>query len=87
MEIKDASIAMWKKATLSFNNTPLPEVFKVLNKNFNVKISSNDDAINSDNLKADFTNENLPTIIEILKKTLNVSYRVNGNEFVLESNK
>ena len=86
MEIKDASIAMWKKASLSFNNTPLPEVFKILNKNFNVKISSKDDSINSDNLKADFTNENLPTIIEILKKTLNVSYRVNGNEFVLESN-
>jgi len=86
-EIKDVSICMWKKTSLSFNNTPLKEVFGVLNKSFNVNISSADDSINSDNLKADFTSENLPTILEILKKTLNVSYRVNGNSFVLESNK
>ncbi|WP_183556808.1 FecR family protein [Mucilaginibacter sp. SP1R1] len=83
-EIKDVSIGMWKRASLSFNNIPLKDVFKVLNKRFNVNISSKDDNINSDNLKADFTNENLATIMEILKRTLNVTYRVNGNEFVLE---
>ncbi|MFB0497255.1 transmembrane sensor [Mucilaginibacter sp. OAE612] len=87
MEIKDVSIGMWKKTSLSFNNTPLKEVFRVLNKSFNVNISSVDESINTDNLKADFTNENLPTILEILKKTLNVTYRVNGNQFVLESTK
>jgi ferric-dicitrate binding protein FerR (iron transport regulator) len=87
MEIKDLSIGMWKKTSLSFNNTPLRDVFRVLNKSFNVNISSADESINTDNLKADFTNENLPTILEILKKTLNVTYRVNGNQFVLESTK
>jgi transmembrane sensor len=85
MEIRDVSIGMWKKASLSFNNTPIREVFKVLNKSFIVNISSADENINTDNLKADFTNENLPTILEILKKTLNVTYSVNGNQFVLES--
>ncbi|MDB5147496.1 MAG: FecR family protein [Mucilaginibacter sp.] len=87
MEIRDVSIGMWKKASLSFNNTPLRDVFRVLNKSFNVNISSADESINTDNLKADFTNENLPTILEILKKTLNVTYRINGNQFVLESTK
>jgi transmembrane sensor len=87
MEIKDISIGMWKKTSLSFNNTPLRDVFRVLNKSFNVNISSADESINTDNLKADFTNENLPTILEILKKTLNVTYRVNSNQFVLESTK
>lgn len=87
MEIKDVSIGMWKKTSLSFNNTPIKDVFRVLNKSFNVNISSVDESINTDNLKADFTNENLPTILEILKKTLNVTYRVNGNQFVLESTK
>lgn len=87
MEIKDVSIGMWKKTSLSFNNTPIKDVFRVLNKSFNVNISSVDESINTDNLKADFTNENLPTILEILKKTLNVTYRVNGNQFVLESAK
>lgn len=87
LEIKDVSIGMWRKTSLSFNNTPLREVFRVLNKSFNVNISSAEESINTDNLKADFTNENLPTILEILKKTLNVNYRVNGNQFVLESTK
>jgi transmembrane sensor len=85
--IKDASLSMWKKASLSFNNTPIREVFKTLNKNFNVNISSKDESINADFLKADFTNENLPAIMEMLKKTLNATYSINGNSFMLESNK
>lgn len=87
MEIKDASLGMWKKASLSFNNTPISEVFKALNKSFNVNISSRDESIKTDFLKADFTNENLPAIMEILKKTLNATYSVNGNSFIMESNK
>lgn len=87
IEIKDASLGMWKKASLSFNNTPISEVFKALNKSFNVNISSKDESINTDFLKADFTNENLPAIMEILKKTLNATYSVNGSSFVMESNK
>ena len=87
MEIKDASLGMWKKASLSFNNTPISEVFKALNKSFNVNISSKDESIKTDFLKADFTNENLPAIMEILKKTLNATYSVNGSSFVMESNK
>jgi ferric-dicitrate binding protein FerR (iron transport regulator) len=78
---------MWKKASLSFNNTPISEVFKALNKSFNVNISSRDESIKTDFLKADFTNENLPAIMEILKKTLNATYSVNGNSFIMESNK
>ncbi|RKR85759.1 FecR family protein [Mucilaginibacter gracilis] len=87
MEIKDASLGIWKKASLSFNNTPISEVFKALNKSFNVNISSKDESINTDFLKADFTNENLPAIMEMLKKTLNANYSVNGSNFVMESNK
>ncbi|MFA6086717.1 FecR family protein [Mucilaginibacter sp.] len=87
-KIKDVSIGMWKKANLSFNNTQLRDVFKVLSKSFNVKISSDDERINSDYLKADFTNENLPAIMEILQTTLNVTYSVrNENEFILEGSK
>ena len=87
MEIRDASLSMWKKASLSFNNVQVRDVFKALNKRFNVNISSKEESINSDFLKADFTNENLPTIMEILKKTLNATYSVNGNNFTMESNK
>lgn len=85
-KMKDISIGIWKKTSLSFNNTQLRDVFKVLSKNFNVKISSDDERINSDFLKADFTNENLPAIMEMLQTTLNVTYTVHHeNEFILES--
>lgn len=85
-KMRDISIGIWKKTNLSFNNTQLRDVFKILSKNFNVKISSDDERINSDFLKADFTNENLPAIMEMLQATLNVTYSVhNENEFILES--
>lgn len=87
-KMKDYSIGIWKKTSLSFNNTQLRDVFKVLSKNFSVKISCDDESINSDFLKADFTNENLPAIMEMLQTTLNVTYSVHHeNEFILEISK
>jgi ferric-dicitrate binding protein FerR (iron transport regulator) len=82
----DASMDIWHKSSLSFNNVPLSEVFKVLNQKFHVKLISTDEKINKDFLKADFTNENLPSILELLKGILNVTYTVDGNNYVLNSN-
>jgi ferric-dicitrate binding protein FerR (iron transport regulator) len=86
-EIKDPLINMWKKVSVSFENTPMRTVFSVLNKKFKVHIKSDDQGINADSLNADFTDESLPAILEMMKKTLNVNYQVSGNEFVLISNK
>jgi ferric-dicitrate binding protein FerR (iron transport regulator) len=85
-EITDPSISIWKSASISFDNTPMPEVFRILSKKFKVNISSADNKINSDYLNADFTDESLPSIMEIIKKSLNVSYVVKDNQFILESN-
>lgn len=84
--IDDPLIGIWKKASLSFDNTPMMDVFQILNKKFNVHIWSDDKRINTDNLKADFTNESFPAIIEMMEKTLNVTYITNGSEFILKSN-
>ncbi|WP_183578006.1 FecR family protein [Mucilaginibacter sp. X5P1] len=86
-EIKDTTINIWKKTNISFDNTPMAEVFKVLNKKFKVHIWSADKKINADYLNADFTDESLPAIMEMLKNTMNVNYAVNGSEFVLVSNR
>lgn len=85
-EITDPSISIWKNTSISFDNTPMPEVFRVLSKKFKVNISSTDSKINNDYLNADFTNESLPSIMEIIKKSLNVNYTVKDNQFLLESN-
>ena len=84
--IDDPLIGIWKKASLSFDSTPMTDVFQILNKKFNVHIWSDDKRINTDNLKADFTNESFPAIIEMMEKTLNVTYTTNGKEFILKSN-
>ncbi|MFD0749573.1 FecR family protein [Mucilaginibacter calamicampi] len=86
VEITDPSISIWKNTSISFENTPMPEVFRILSKKFKVNISSTDSKINSDYLNADFTNESLPSIMEIINKSLNVSYTVKGNQFILQSN-
>ncbi|MEO8885405.1 MAG: FecR family protein [Mucilaginibacter sp.] len=85
-EITDPSISIWKNTSISFDNTPMPEVFRILSKQFKVTISSTDSKINSDYLNADFTDESLPSIMEIIKKSLNVTYKVKDNQFILESN-
>lgn len=84
--IDDPTISIWKKTSLSFDNTPMLQVFQVLGKKFNVHIWSDDKTVNTDNLKADFTNESFPAILEMMSKTLNVNYSVDGNDFVLKSN-
>jgi len=86
-EIRDTTINIWKKTTVSFDNAPMAEVFKVLSKKFKVHIWSADKKVNTDYLNADFTDESLPAIMEMLKNTMDVNYAVNGNEFVLVSNK
>ncbi|SDS46659.1 FecR family protein [Mucilaginibacter mallensis] len=86
-EIKDTTINIWKKTNVSFDNTPMADVFKVLNKKFKVHIWSADKKINADYLNADFTDESLPAIMEMLKNTMNVNYAINGSEFVLVSNR
>ena len=85
--INDPTITIWKKISISFDNTPMPQVFAILNKKFKVHIRSDDKEINADSLNADFTDESLPAIMEIMRKILNVTYVTNGNDFVLSSNK
>jgi len=86
-KISDPSIIIWKKINISFDNTPMPDVFTILNKKFKVHITSGDKEINADFLNADFTDESLPAIMEMMTKTLDVNYTVNGSDYVLISNK
>jgi transmembrane sensor len=84
---KDASMQMWQKARLSFNNMPLNEVMRRLNKRFGVSISTEDEALSHFVLDADFTDQNLPAILEMMEKSLELSYEFNDKGIILKSKK
>ena len=86
LEIKDPSMTIWRRVSLSFDNAPIPKVFAILNNKFNVNIRSDDKQVNADFFTANFTDESLPAIMEMMKKALNVSYVVNGKEITLIAN-
>ncbi|WP_207422184.1 FecR family protein [Desertivirga brevis] len=71
------AMSIWRKETLSFNNTPVKDVVKALNERFASKIQIKDSTINQYQLKADFTNVNLPSVLELLSKSLGITYEIN----------
>jgi len=81
---KDASMKIWQKARLSFDNVPLAEVMKVLNKKFGVSIGTADEGLGHFVLNADFTDQNLPAILEMMEKSLEVTYEVDDKGITLK---
>ena len=77
--MKEPALAIWKKSSLSFENTPVVEVVKTLNARFDSNIIIADRTIGHYTLKADFTDVNLPTILELLSKSLNITYKIQGD--------
>ncbi|MGN6181409.1 MAG: FecR family protein [Mucilaginibacter sp.] len=86
MEIKDQSMTIWRRESVSFDHEPMPRVFAVLNSKYNINLKSGDKEINSDFFTGNFTNESLPAIMEIMKRALNVSYVINGKDITLTTN-
>jgi len=82
---KDVSMQIWQKARLSFDNVPLNEVMKVLNKKFGVSISTGDEKLSHFVLNADFTDQNLPAILEMMGKSLEVTYEFDDKGILLKS--
>ena len=79
-----ATLGLWQKANVSFNNAALKNVIGILNKTFSVEISTNDPALELYHIRADFTDKNLPDILEILHLSMNIAYSISGNHIVLQ---
>lgn len=86
---KQPELNIWKKNTISFDNTPVSEVVKVLNSEFDVemKVGERDKELNNYMLKADFTNQNLPDILQMLERSLSLTYEIDGKEIILKLDK
>jgi len=80
-----AAMLIWKKPDITFNNRPMREVIPVLNKTFNVNISTSENSINNLLLTADLNGLNFPEIMQMLHKALGVSYNINGQNIVLKT--
>jgi transmembrane sensor len=85
MKVKDASMQIWQKARLSFDNVQLNDVMKILNKKFGVNISTADKSLGNFVLNADFTDQNLPAILEMMGKSLELTYEFNDTGIILKS--
>lgn len=79
----DATILMWKKTDLFFDNTPLEDIVKTLNNQFGVNIRIADAELNTTVLSADFNDQRLPQVLEIIEKSLNVEYSINQQDIVI----
>lgn len=86
---KEPELRIWKKNTISFDNTPVREVVKALNSEFDVelKVAETDTELNNYILKADFTNQNLPDILQMLERSLSLTYEIAGKEIILKLDK
>lgn len=81
----DEPVRIWEKTSVSFDNVPVSEVIKVLNKSYGTHIRVETNELNSYVLKADFSDQNLPDILQMLEKSLNVNYEINNKEIILKT--
>jgi len=79
-----SALLIWKKTSITFDNTPLKDVIPVLNKAYNVNITTANDKLNAYLLNADFNGINLPDIMEILHKALDINYEIKGRQIILK---
>jgi len=78
------ALNIWKKPSLGFDSRPLKEVIPILNKAFNVNISTADEKVDGYLLNADFNGLNFPEIMEILHRALDVTYEIHGQNVLLK---
>ena len=81
-QFTDNNHIAWKTGVLEFVNAPLPDVIKVIEKTYNIKVNSS--IILSDNmLTARFDNETPESIFESLQIIFGLDYEIDNNSVVI----
>lgn len=73
----------WKSGVLEFNHTPLAQVFKVLEKTYNVRVK-NGSAYNDLLLTAKYDNESLESVFESLNVIFDIKFCIQGKQITLQ---
>ncbi|TLU99486.1 FecR family protein [Dyadobacter luticola] len=71
--------AIYEPVTIVFEETPLDQVTKQLEKKFNVKINLSEPRMSTCSVTANFESQPLASILEMLCTTLDASYILNDN--------
>ena len=76
-------VLAWKQAKLSFENTPMNEVAKVIARHYGVKVSISDKAIGEKTISGVMPNDNLDVLIEALEATGDYKITKSGNDLII----
>lgn len=72
-------VSAWKEGYLRFEDTPIDEVFRKLERWYGVHIHVENTNILKQNFTADFESESLSQVLDLMKITTNIDYQLQGN--------
>lgn len=76
-------LSIWQATDVVFDNVPVKDVIKILNKKFDVRIQASNKNLLNCLIRADFTNQNLPDILELLSKSVEATYELENDTIYL----
>ena len=76
-------LSKWSHISLSFSNTPFPEIVTALQQQFNVVFQLKDKRLKEVKMTADFSNLNLAEVLDLLKLTMNINYEIQDEQIVI----
>lgn len=77
------NVLAWKNHHLTFENTPLQQVFEDLNLYFNTNIEVEDGKVLMCRFTGDYTEPKLEEILQVITLTLNLKYQKNTNHYLI----
>ncbi|WP_256010170.1 FecR family protein [Desertivirga xinjiangensis] len=83
-EIRTADVNSWLEGELIFDQTPLNEVFRTLERQYNLEIVSDDQRLEGCTLTARFKNKSIAEVLKTLKLATNIRSKYVGQTIYIE---
>jgi ferric-dicitrate binding protein FerR (iron transport regulator) len=78
---EDINFASWKTKEIIFEDTPMPEVIRIINEIYKSDLKLIGDQLVECPVTTTFDNQSLASILNVLESTLDLSIEKNGNSF------
>ena len=82
--VAEAKKEIFEPISINFDETPLSDVIRQLERQFNIHIQLSDKTLSKCLLTADFNNQPLPVILESMCASLDVTYTFSGDTLILK---
>ncbi len=79
----DENYLSWKTGRMVFNNTPLIEIIRVLQKDYHAHIELGNPMLAQCLVTATFENQSMEAVLNVLKATLNINISYSGQTIIL----